>query len=238
MKKKEATRNKKGYYPIDGEDFVSVTTFLKVIAKEFLMRWYASMEKKGVLKLFSKAKKKGWDSKKLLKRIKAEAEMDNHAAERYSGKRSDVGNAVHEAIRLYLDKGKKTKLKSKAARRAFKIFLHWWKKGEYKALKVEQVVSDKKMKVAGTLDIYLERVKDGARGIGDFKTGKSIYQENHLQLVVYQFLADKSGFPNDFAVLIHVPQDGGKVKVHDVNRVKYSLKTAWHALDLYRGLYE
>ena len=237
MKKKEATRNKKGYYPIDGENFISVTTFLKVIAKIFLMKWYATMEKKAALKLFSKAKSKGWDKKKLLKKIKELAEAEDCAAVRYSGKRSDVGSAVHDAIQLYLSKGKKTKLKSKAARRAFKIFLHWWKKGEYKALKMEQVISDKEKKVAGTMDIYLERVEDKKRGIGDFKTGKSIYLDHHLQLQVYRYLA-RDEFPSDFGILIHVPQDGGKVTVHDVNTKKYPLKTAWHALDLYRGLYE
>lgn len=237
-KKEETSRNKRGYYSIKGVDHISVTTFLKVIGKPFLMRWYAIMERKGVLKLFKKVAKKDWSAEKLLKEIRKEVQReDGLAAERYTNKRSKVGNEIHKAIQLYLSKSKKTRMKSKGGRRAFKSFLHWWGKGEYKALKVEQVVSDKVKKVAGTMDVYLERVEDKKKGIGDWKTGKSIYKEAHLQNVTYQFLA-RNEFPSTFGVLIHVPQDGGKVTVHKVDHVKYPLKTAWLALDLYRALYE
>jgi len=236
-KKTEVSRNKRGYYPIKGKDYVSVTTFLKVISKGFLMSWYAGMEKKAVLKLFKSAKKKDWSSKSLLKKIKALAEGEQLAAERYSNKRSRVGNEIHKAIQVYLSTGRKPKLRSKAGRRAFKIFLKWWGKGEYKAIKVEQVVSDDKEMVAGTMDIYLERVKDKKRGIGDWKTGKSIYPEMHLQNQMYRHLARKK-FPSSFGILIHVPQDGGKVTVHKVNTKKYPLSTAFLALNLYRALYE
>jgi hypothetical protein len=236
-KKKEASRNKRGYYSIEGVDHVSVTTFLKVIEKPFLMRWYASMEKKGLLKLIKIAKKKGWSSKDLLDKIKEQAVAEVTVAERYTLKRSKAGNTIHKAIQVYLSTGKKTKLSGKTEARAFKLFLHWWKKREYKAIKVEQVVSDKKKKVAGTMDVYLERVKDKKRGIGDWKTGKSIYMEQHLQNEVYRYLARKE-FPSSFGIIVHIPQDGGKVTVHEVNGKKYPLKTAWLALDLWRAIYE
>ena len=236
-KKEKISRNKRGYYPIKGVEHVSVTTFLKIISKEFLMRWYGTMERKAILKLFKKAEKNGWKPQALLGKIKEEVQEERLAAERYTSKRSKVGNEIHRAIQLYLSKGTKPRMKSKGGKRAMKSFLHWWKKGEYKVIKVEQVVSDKKKKVAGTMDIYLLRVKDKKKGVGDWKTGKSIYREAHLQNQVYRWLG-RTEFPSDFGVLFHVPQDGGKVTVHPVDNKKYPLSTAWLALYLYRALYE
>ena len=124
-------------------------------------------------------------------------------------------------------------IKNKTHRKAFNNFIEWWSKGEYRIIKSEVMVYDKKLKIAGTLDAYLERVKDKARGIGDWKTGKSVYGESHMQVVTYKHLARKN-FPSTFGIIVHVPQDGGKVKVYKVNEKKYPLKRALAAHKLWK----
>jgi len=235
--KQKLSRNKQGYYPIGGIDHVSVTTFLKVISNSFLMGWYAQMEKDSILKLIKKAIKTNLSKSKIIQSIKEQCLKESSAAGRYVFKRGKHGNAIHKAIQKYLGSGKKPTIKDKKDHKAFKSFLKWWSKGEYEAVAVEITISDKKLRAAGTMDAYLKRVKDGKLGIGDWKTGKNIYREHHLQNVAYRHIARKS-YPSSFGLIIHVPQDGGKTTVHKVNSEKYTLKIVLLALDLWRGLNE
>ncbi|KKL75292.1 hypothetical protein LCGC14_2056350 [marine sediment metagenome] len=234
---KEIARDKKGYYTIDKIPHVSVTTFLKVINKAFLYGWNGRMEQKGVLHLIRRLKKKDKSSQEILKKVKKYVKRSTTAAERYTFKRGAAGNVIHKAIDHYLRTGKKATIKNKIHRKAFHNFLKWWETAGYKVIKSEQGVSDKKLRVAGTIDVYLLRIKDKAKGIGDWKTGKGIYLESHLQNVTYRHLARKE-FPSTFGIIVHVPQDGGKIKVYEVDTKKYPLKMALCALELYRYLYE
>lgn len=234
---KKLRRNKKGYYTIRKEPYVSVTTFLRVIAKGFLLGWYARMEQDLVKRVVAKGRKKGMSDAEIIKKIIYFVSKKSTAADRYVWKRSKAGNILHKAIQAYLDTGKKTRIENPTTRKAFNNFLEWWAKGEYKALGQEQMVHDKDKKTAGTLDVYLERVKDGKRLIGDWKTGKYVYPDHHLQNIVYRYLGRKS-HPSVGGLLIHVPQDGGPVKVHKADQKKYPLSMAWHALDLWRDVYE
>ena len=234
---KEIARDKKGYYNIKKIPHVSVTTFLKVISKPFLYGWNGRKEQQAVLHLIRKLKKKGVLAPEILKKVKKLVKRSSTAAERYMYKRGAAGNVIHRAIDRFLRTGKKTTIKNKTHRKAFKNFLAWWSKGEYKIRKSEQMIFDKKLRVAGTMDAYLERVKDKARGIGDWKTGKSIYLESYLQNVTYRHLARKT-FPSTFGIIVHIPQDGGPVKVHEANSKKYPLKMSLATLKLYRYLYE
>ena len=230
---KEISRDKKGFYTIEKIPYVSVTTFLKVIAKSFLYIWPGKKEQQEVLRLIRKLKKKGKTPKEILKKIKKFVKNDRTAAERYTTKRGIAGGVIHKAIDRYLKTGKKSTIKNKTHRKAFNNFVEWWSKGEYRIIKSEVMIYDKKLKIAGTMDAYLERVKDKARGIGDWKTGKSIYGESHLQVVTYKHLARKD-YPSTFGIIVHIPQDGGKVKVHKVNEKKYPLKMSLTAHRLWR----
>jgi len=230
---KEITRDKKGFYMIEKTPHVSVTTFLRVIAKPFLYTWPGRVEQQEILRLIRKLKKKGKTPKEILRKVKKFVKDDRTAAERYTTKRGIAGGVIHRAIDRYLRTGKKTTIKNKTHRKAFNNFIEWWSKGEYRFIKGEQLVFDKKLKIAGRIDAYLERVKDKARGIGDWKTGKNIYGESHLQVVTYKHLARKK-FPSTFGIIVHIPQDGGKVKPHKVNEKKYPLKRALTAHRLWR----
>ncbi len=241
-KKETATRNKRGYYTIKKVPHVSVTTFLKVIGKPFLMGWYASMERKKILALIARGIKKGYSAKKSLKKVTAYCEqVKGYAADKYIFKRGDAGNVIHKAIDSYLATGKKPKIKDKGHKAAFKNFLKWWKTAGYEVIETECVISDQDLEgagpVAGTMDAYLRRKKDKKKGIFDWKTGKSVYAEHHLQLNTYRHLARKS-HPSDFGMIAHIPQDGGKVIEYPVDSKKFPLKTAVAALRLWRGLNE
>ena len=234
---KEIIRDKKGFYMIEKTPHVSVTTFLRVIAKPFLYTWPGRVEQKAVLRLIRKLKKKGVLPAEIVKKVKKFVKRSTTAAERYTYKRGVAGGVIHRAIDRYLRTGKKSTIKNKIHRKAFHNFVEWWSKGEYRVIKSEVMAYDKKLKIAGTIDGYIERVKDKARGIADWKTGKNIYGESHLQVVTYRYLARKD-YPSTFGLIVHVPQDGGKVKAHKVNEKKYPLKMALAAHRLWRYLDE
>ena len=241
-KSKPFTRNKRGYYNIKKVDHVSVTTFLKVIGKHFLMGWYASMERKKILRIITRGIEKGYSAKLVLKLVIKHCEqVKGYAADKYIFKRGDAGNVIHKAIDSYLATGKKPKIKDKKHKKAFKNFLKWWKTAGYEVIETECVISDPNLEgagpVAGTMDAYLRRKKDKKKGIIDWKTGKNVYAEHHLQLNTYRHLARKS-HPSSFGMIIHVPQDGGKVTEHKVDSKKFPLATAMAALRLWRGLNE
>ncbi len=242
MKKPQTSRDKRGYYSIKKVPHVSTTTFLKIISKSFLMGWYASMERKKILEIIARGLHKKYSPKKILMRIEAYClQVKNYAADEYTNKRGDAGTIIHDAIHVYLSTGKKTKIKDKKNRKAFKNFVKWWAKGKYKILDSEVVISDPDMEgegpVAGTMDAYILRVKDKKKGLFDWKTGKGIYPESHLQLMVYRHLARKS-HPSSFGMIVHIPQDGGKIKEHPLDEEKYTLKIAVAALKLWRGMNE
>ena len=242
MKKPQAKRNKRGYYSIKKVPHVSTTTFLKIIAKSFLMGWYASMERKKILSIFARGMNKKYSTKKILIRIRDYCEqVKGYAADEYTNKRGEAGTIIHDAIHVYLSTGKKTKIKDKKSRKAFKNFIKWWAKGKYKVKETEVVISDPDMEgegpVAGTMDAYVVRVKDKKMGIVDWKTGKGVYPESYLQILVYRYLARKS-HPSDFGLIVHIPQDGGKITEHLSDEEKYSRKTAVAALMLWRGMNE
>lgn len=238
-KKKTPKRNMRGYYPIGKEYYVSVTTFLRIINKSFLYLWYANMERKGIVRILDKVDEQGNKLKGAVLRqlLFNFCHKDRVAADRYIIKRGDAGSEIHKAIQRYLSTGKKSKLTKKNSRKAFRNFLAWWPTSGYRAIKLEDVVFDKKLKAAGQLDIYLERIKDKKKGIGDWKTGKNIYLENYLQNVLYRHLGRKT-HPSEFGVIFHIPQDGGPITEHKVDEKKYPLSMGVHALELWRDVNE
>lgn len=237
-KSKGPSRDKRGYYTIKKVPHVSVTTFLKIINLPFLYKWYATMERKGIIKIIDKLTKKGH-----LKAAVLRQEILNYchkklvAAERYMYKRGDAGNIIHKAIDRYLATGKKPHFKKTKHKKVFKRWLRWWDASGYEVIKTEVIASDLKLRTAGTIDAYVRHKKTKKRGILDWKTGKNIYLKDYLQNVTYRHLARKT-LPSDFGLIVRVPQDGGKIKEHKVDEKKYTLRFALHALDLWRDVNE
>jgi len=70
-------------------------------------------------------------------------------------------------------------------------FEDWAKSVHLKPLAIEQVVFSMRHEYAGTLDLLAEI--DGTPTVIDFKTGKSIYAESHLQNVAYRVALAEMG---------------------------------------------
>jgi len=116
---KEIIRDKKGFYTIEKIPHISVTTFLRVIAKTFLYTWPGRVEQKAVLRLIRKLKKKGKLPAEIVKEVKKLVKRSTTAAERYTYKRGVAGRVIHKAIDQYLRTGKKITIKNKIHRKAF-----------------------------------------------------------------------------------------------------------------------
>ena len=71
-----------------------------------------------------------------------------------------------------------------AAQWAFMAWEDWRKSVDLKPIAVEQVVYSKKYGYAGTLDLLAE--VNGVLTVIDWKTGKAVYSEAHLQNAAYR----------------------------------------------------
>ena len=64
----------------------------------------------------------------------------------------------------------------------------WWKGSGLRPFRCEQVVWDKGLMVAGTVDL-LALDEGGRLGIVDYKTSKGIYDSHHIQVAAYAHMA-------------------------------------------------
>lgn len=225
------------YYHIKGRDLIRVTAFLGVLGKPFLMPWAAKLERQA------------W--------VEGEGEISGpYAYQDYMEETSDWGHIIHTSVENYM-RGKKPppKLK-KAHKKCLRSFLEWWDDAGYEVLDIEKTVWCLELGCAGTLDLRAKSLKtvykEAGRGktkrkvlvrekgkiyILDWKTGKGIWSENHLQNVTYQHLAKVRGLKNDGGVLIHIPHDGSPPVEVPVNP-KATMKEIKYALHLYNWLQE
>lgn len=200
------------FYKIDGEPFVSATTTCRVIPKPFLMPWYARMEKQALMEIIEEFQDKKVFLKKLLQLANFKSET---AAGKYIAYTSRFGDKVHSRIDSFFSKKDRPKL-TKAQKKCFKQFLRWWKASGLKAVKgkAEMVVFHKKMKVAGTVDLFT-KYKNKLL-VTDWKTGKSVYLDHYYQVVIYIMCAQSMGMKVKEGLIVHVPREGGRAKQYPV----------------------
>lgn len=193
---------------------VSVTTFLSILNKPFLVPWAAKLER-------AARKKSG-----------------PYAYQDYMQEASDFGQEVHHAIERYVVEGKTSKV-AKACIPALKAFVRWWSRAGIKVLDAEEVVSNLKLGYAGTLDIRFKSLKTipgirkkGQLYVGDWKTGKGIWPEHHLQNIAYR---NCDGMVSDGGVLFHIPHDGSDIVEVPINP-KATMKEVTAALHLWNWI--
>ncbi|MHA1342878.1 MAG: hypothetical protein ACTSQG_02755 [Promethearchaeota archaeon] len=100
----------------------------------------------------------------------------------------DDGTRVHEAIKLYLAKGKyKEKLTTNNSIRGFNAFIRWKKTNKFEIIKSELPVWSIKEMCAGTLDAIANITEDKKKFLTliDFKTSGDVYESHKLQLSFY-----------------------------------------------------
>jgi len=174
-KKTESNGNRN--YNINGKEYVSVTTILKVISKPSLYFWYAKHGTAKMWKVLDEIPKE--DRERILAKhpdlIKNPQDIMSEA--------SDIGKEVHNAIDDYV-KGKEVGKLNEITEKCFHAFIEWSDKvGLVTKASELQIYSDK-YKYAGTLDFVGEI--DGKLCLADWKSSSGIYKEYSLQLSAYR----------------------------------------------------
>lgn len=190
------------FYSIDGDDepYVSVTHALACIAKPALINWAANQERAAVMDAAAdlyldllKAQPMGRPT--YLATLQGRLGKQK-AHQRELAKAGEIGTQVHALIEWNLRRtlgqavGPEPRVVD-AGQWAFMAYQDWAQSVNLKPLFIEQVVFSRAHKYAGTMDLLAE--VNGAVTLVDFKTGKAIYAEAHLQNVAYQVALREMG---------------------------------------------
>jgi len=192
-KNRKQVRNARYYDIPDCGTLPSVTTILSCIAKPALVNWAAKVEREMILKVSAdlyedvsktpKMSRAGW----LLTMSNRLGTEKAHDKERT--KAGDIGSQVHALIEwtlkgeLCYEAGPSPRITDKA-QWAFMAWEDWRKSVSLRPLAVEQVVWSRTFGYAGTLDLLAE--VEGVLTVIDWKTGKAVYGEAHLQNAAYR----------------------------------------------------
>jgi hypothetical protein len=127
------------------------------------------------------------------------------AHQRELAKAGEIGTQAHHLIEWAIRKalGQKVGPEPKVvddAQWAFMAFEDWARSVALKPIFIEQTVFSRVHGYAGTMDLLAEI--EGRIELVDFKTGKAIYAETHLQNVAYQVAVSEMG---------HAQPQGGRI---------------------------
>lgn len=198
------------FYNVDGELFPSVTHILSAINKPALVPWAAKIEREAVsaaaASLYSEvsAARQQYPASWFAAALAAKLGTVK-AHERTLARAGDIGTEIHLAIEWLLrtalgaEAGPKPAI-SAPALIGVEAFKTWATRVKLKPVLVERIVYSKRHKFAGTLDV-LARV-DGELVTIDFKSGKKIYQEAHLQAAAYGAALEEMGYTTPARALI------------------------------------
>jgi len=221
------------FYYVEGQELVSVTTFLRVLDKPFLLPWAIKEERKrftAEIDRLYEVKAKRDDIKEAL----TELCTGVSASQAIANDSADFGRVLHAAIDGYFKNEDDLSNLTDKQRDVFDNFVDWWVKSKYEMAASEEVVYDIDLGFAGTLDARLVNYK-----IIDWKTGKGVgYPEHHLQNVAYRHAYNKDLDSKDHVTqgaLIHIPNTGAAIKEHPVKE-KYTMVHVEACLTLWRLL--
>lgn len=178
-------------YQIEDREYPSVTTILQAIGKPALVNWAAKVEREMVLEvsagLYKDARpgmsEAAWITSMQSRLTKTKAHQKELA------KASEIGSQAHALIewtlkaRMMEQPGPPPKITDKA-QWSFMAWEDWARSVDLKPIFVEQVVYSEKYSYAGTLDLMAE--VNGKLTVLDWKTGKAVYPEAHLQNAAYR----------------------------------------------------
>jgi len=218
------------FYQINGEQMVSVTTFLKVLSKPFLMGWAVKEERKVVLDLIDRMVEDK-EKRSAIQEAMHELCSGKSASDKIAQTSAAFGRIIHKAIENYINGTFSYEdLDTDKQKKVFNNWLEWWESKDFSEFKAEETVHSDKHRYAGTLDL---RTRDC---IWDWKTGKGAgYPEQHLQNVAYRMAHNEvhPENPIDRGVLLHVPSDGSELKEIQV-KAKYTEEHVIAALCLWK----
>lgn len=202
MAKMKSNDTSKGrwYTTPDGVNYPSVTSILSVIGKPALLNWAAKVEREMVVQvssqlyedMHSKPKMTAVNWKLTLNTMLGKAK----AASKELAKAGEIGSQVHALVEwtltgeLGLDAGPAPAITA-AAQSAFSAWQKWRETVHLKPVMIEQTVWSRKHGFAGTLDLLAE--VNGELAVVDWKTGKAVYSEAHLQNAAYRHAIREMG---------------------------------------------
>ncbi len=210
--------------------YPSVTTILKVIAKEALINWAAGQERLLCTEVAVDLAQEGGGFPgrakygRALKERLGQQRAHNKALE----KASEIGTEAHKLCEWHMLERlngagvKMPEVKHAVAYQCFLRFEKWADEVNLQPILVEQKVWSHAWAYAGTMDLFAELTWRGQRlrALIDFKTGKRVYDEGLLQNVAYQqaLVEMKHGTP-DIGLVVRLPKVAEKEPKADVVEV-------------------
>ena len=182
------------FYRIDDLELPSVTHILSCIGKPALINWAANQERTLVSEvaadLYEDLRAVSTPMPRMAYLTTLQARIGKSKAhQRELAKAGEIGTQVHKLIEWNLRRslGQEAGLEPQVKDDATWAFMAWqdWAQAVHlKPLFIEQTVFSKTHGYAGTMDLLAE--VEGVVTLVDFKTGKAVYAEAHLQNVAYQ----------------------------------------------------
>lgn len=210
-----AFKDRARFYPINGEQYPSVTTILQSVSKgEGLYQWFAKQERvafeTAMVNLAAAYERKGEAIppgvlvEELLLAVKGVK-----AAEKVRDAAADVGTAAHTMIEWLTrksvgqDPGPEPTIPD-AAMVAVMQWQDWAKRMDFTPLHIEPVVYHAIHGYAGRADVIA--LIEGRCWLADYKTGARVYPEAHLQITAYRHAAASIGLPTDAGLIVRLPK--------------------------------
>lgn len=235
------------FYEVGTEKYPSVTTILEAVAKPALVPWAAKQERElvysAVRRLIANPE---------VKRENFMASLDSavgqeKAHSKAMAKARTIGSECHGLIEWHIRRELKQAVGtepqvSEKALWAFMVYEEWRKAANLSITLVEQVVYSKRYGYAGTMDFGGEIDQVGGRitVLGDFKTGKAIYAESHLQVAAYAHALVEMGYATTMPAgcIVRLPKvdtdPEPEVLVIPAERMKELHRVFLHVLELWK----
>lgn len=191
----------------DGTRVPGVTTFLGVLNKPALIKWANNLGLRGI------------DSTK------------------YVDELADAGTLAHALILAYLKKEEAdlvdySEYQIGLAQNSFMSFLEWAKHYTIEPALIEVPLVSEKYKFGGTPDLLA--TVDGDATLVDFKTGKAIWPEHHIQVAAYRMLLIEHGYEVAEVKILRIGRDEDEgFEVKPVKKLDINWKVFLHCQAIY-----
>jgi len=236
-------------YRIDGHEYPSVTTILQVIGKPALVAWSAKVEREMVkevsARLYSQCQSLPEPISGPQWLLRLEDMLGKEKAHtKELAKAGEIGSQVHALIEFTLRMelcekvGPSPALEPKA-QFAYASWQKWRQSVKFKPILVEFTVVSHKHGYAGTADLLAE--VNGVLTLVDWKTGKAVYKEAHLQNAAYREAVREMGLGNaEQGLILRLPKTEADPDFEAVPALPEAqcLKTFLTAKDLWTDMQE
>ena len=207
--------------PKSKERISGVTSITGLLDKSgVLMAWASRIDKAHLLQYFETATGNMFSREELIPVIEEAFRQHNVKKEAAA----DIGTQVHDYAEAFV----KARLAGQPAPEindswpdpvlnGVMAFLDWVNSEPVKFLAAERIIYSKKHNYAGKSDVVLEY--DGAKVVGDYKTGKGIYSDHYYQLSAYWNALeeeDKIKYPK--GLILHFNKETGDFKPYWISR--------------------